>query len=115
MRQPSLARPSRVKRTNVIPDDVTAWNRGKRYKVIKPYEHVKYYESFLAATTAMRHEVKGLRKLWQQLKVEDSEALCEKLLERISWLDGDGGKVLGRVDTVSGLRYVAELVRLERP
>lgn len=89
---------------------------GYRYELRKPNQQPKDYArftSFTSATNAMRKEIKDARAVFQRMQVDDAVACCNRILAMIGWLDGDGGKVVGVLDPFTGIKYRAELVRLE--
>lgn len=102
-------------RTTRAPTPAKSYARGYRYEVVKPNDDPRArprYKTFAAAQNAMRAEVQVFAALWQKLRIDDSYRACIQIMDRIGWLDEDGGKVVGVIDVASGQRYKAELVRL---
>lgn len=112
-RKPKL--PPIGKGTTKPPRAPRDYAHGYRYELRKPNQEARDFRrfvSFTQAITAMRAEVQEFRKGFARLGIQDAVEACDVVLTRISWLDGDGGKVVGVVDPYTGAKYRAELVRL---
>lgn len=87
------------------------------YMVSKPHEKVVggpwYHGSHKAAIQSLVKELSELQHQFSRLNATDSVSRLGALMDEVSALPLEGGRVVGVVDTVTGVRYQAELVKRE--
>mgnify|MGYP006998148987 CR=1 FL=1 len=87
------------------------------YLVTKPHERAVggpwHYRSHKAAVQSLVKELSELQQQFKRLNSTDAVSRIGQLMDDVSALPLEGGRVVGVVDTVTGVRYQAELVKRE--
>jgi hypothetical protein len=87
------------------------------YMVTKPDERAVggpwFHRSHKKAIASLVNELVGLREMFERLNATDSVSRIGRLIDEVSSLPLEGGRVAGVVDTYSGVKYQAELVKRE--